>query len=180
MEVKLNAYIKNVSDKWLRPILRDHGCEKLHPNLNNWKFQPVQNPKLEEWEKLTSHQTEDTDDNQDREILPINGRIRLCESVISLELLLKFVDLRLDISDWEIDSNKKTYEENNTPKMVLIEAARQPIQEAYYSSLQEIGQCNKTALTNRAKSLTLELGINLQDIRIPVSKKNTLRLIRNQ
>ena len=51
MEVKLNAYIKNVTDKWLRPVLRDHGCEKLHPNLNNWKFQPVQNPKLEEWIK---------------------------------------------------------------------------------------------------------------------------------
>ena len=90
------------------------------------------------------------------------------------------MDLRLDISDWEIDSNKKTYEENNTPNMVLIEAARQPLQVAYYSSLQEIGNCHKTALTNRAKSLTLELGINLQDIKIPISKKNTLRLIRNR
>ena len=90
------------------------------------------------------------------------------------------MELRLDVTDWEIDGNKKTYEENNTPKMVLIEAARQPLQEAYYSSLQEIGQCHKTALTNRAKSLTLELGINLQDVRIPISKNNTLRLIRNQ
>ena len=54
---------------------------------------------------------------------------------------MKFVELRLDISDWEIDSNKKTYEENLIPKMVLIEAAKQPIQVAYYSSLLEIGPC---------------------------------------
>ena len=26
MEVQLNAYIKNVADKFLRPILKDHGC----------------------------------------------------------------------------------------------------------------------------------------------------------
>ena len=115
MEVKLNAYIQKVSEKWLRPILKDHGCEKLMPNLSNWKFQQIQNPKLDEWTKLTSHQAEDPNEKQDREILPINGRIRLCESVISLELLLKFVELRLDVADWE-----KTYEENNTLKMVLI------------------------------------------------------------
>ena len=56
MEVKLNAYIKNVTDKWLRPILRDHGCEKLHPNLNNWKFQPVQDITLIETPSFHSSQ----------------------------------------------------------------------------------------------------------------------------
>ena len=79
--------------------------------------------------------------------------MRLCEGVISLQLLMKFVELRLDIDDREINSNKKTYEEKLTPNMVLIDAAKQPIQVAYYSSLLEIGPCTRTALTNRAKTL---------------------------
>ena len=149
------------------------------PNLSNWKFQQIQNPKLEEWTKLTSHQAEDPNDKQDREILPINGKIKLSNNIFSLELLLKFVELRQDVTDGEIESNKKRYEEKQTPNMVLIEAAKQPLEEAYYLSVQELGQCHKAKLTNMAKSLILELGINLLDIRIPVSKENTLRLIRN-
>ena len=47
-------------------------------------------------------------------------------------------------------------------------------------SVQELGQCHKEKLTNRTKNMVLELGINLQDIRVPVSKETTLRLIRNQ
>ena len=47
-------------------------------------------------------------------------------------------------------------------------------------SVQELGQCHKEKLTNRTKSMVLELGINLQDIRVPVSMETTLRLIRNQ
>ena len=154
MEVQLNAYIKNVTDKFLRPLLRDHGCEKLHPNLNNWRFHPAQNPKPGDWEKLTSHKLEDIIESQDRETLPINGKMRLCEGVISLELLMKFIELRLDIDEREIDNNKKRYEEKLTPNMVLIDAAKKPIQVAYYSSLLEIGPCTRSALTNRAKNIT--------------------------
>ena len=130
MEVKLNAYIQKVSEKWLRPILKDYGCEKLMPNLSNWKFQQIQNPKLEEWTKLTSQQAEDPNDKQDREILPINGRIKLSNNIISLELLLKFVELRQNVTDGEIECNKKKYAAKKTPNMVLIAAAKQPLEDA--------------------------------------------------
>ena len=63
--------------------------------------------------------------------------------------------------------------------MVLIDAAQKPTQVAYYSSLLEIGPCTRTALTNRAKNITLELGVNLQDLRFHVSSNNILRLFRN-
>ena len=46
--------------------------------------------------------------------------------------------------------------------------------------MQELGQCHREKLTNRTKAMVLELGINLQDIRVQVSMETNLRLIRNQ
>ena len=181
MNVQLNPYIQKVTEKWIMPLLLDHGCDKIMPNLSQWKFEQILNPRLEEWTKLTQHQIEDSNEKQDREIIPINGKIKLSNNIISLELLLKFVAVRTDVTENEIDYYKKTYKELGIPNMALIAAAKQPtIEEAYYMSVQELGQCHKEKLTNRTKAMVLELGINLQDIRVPVSKETTLRLIRNQ
>ena len=124
MEVKLNPYIQKVTEKWIRPILMDHGCDKIMPNLSQWKFEQTLNPRLEEWTKLTQHQIEDSNEKQDREIIPINGKIKLSNNIISLELLLKFVAIRTDVTEIEIDQNKNTYKELGIPNMVLIAAAK--------------------------------------------------------
>ena len=46
MEVQLNAYIKNVAGKFLRPLLRDHGCEKLHPTTGDSTQPKIQNQEI--------------------------------------------------------------------------------------------------------------------------------------
>ena len=66
---------------------------------------------------------------------------------------MKFIELRLNIDDREIDNTENTYEKKFTPNMVLIDAAKNPTQVAYYSSILEIGPCTRTTLTNRAKNL---------------------------
>ena len=107
MNVQLNPYIQKVTEKWIRPLLLDHGCDKIMPNLSQWKFEQTLNPRLEEWTKLTQHQIEDSNEKQDREIIPINGKIKLCNNIISLELLLKFVAIRTDVTDGELEHYKK-------------------------------------------------------------------------
>ena len=71
MELLLNPYVKNVAGKFLKPILRENGCEKLQPNLNSWRFHPAKTPKTGDWEKLTSHNVEDIIESQERATLPI-------------------------------------------------------------------------------------------------------------
>ena len=109
MNVQLNPYIQKFTEKWIRPLLLDSGCGKIMPNLSQWKFEQLLNPRLEEWTKLTQHQIEDSNEKQDREIIPINGKIKLSNNIISLELLLKFVAVRTDATDDELDYYKKTY-----------------------------------------------------------------------
>ena len=77
MNVQLNPFIQKVTEKWIRPRLLDHGCDKIMPNLSQWKFEQTLNTRLEEWTKLTQHQIEDSNEKQDREIIPINGKIKL-------------------------------------------------------------------------------------------------------
>ena len=90
MELLLNPYVKNVAEKFLKPLLRENGCEKLEPKLNSWWFNPAKTPKTGDWEKLTSHNVEEILGSQERAKLPINGKMKLSEGVISLELLMKF------------------------------------------------------------------------------------------
>ena len=106
MNVQLNPYIQKFTEKWIRPLLLDSGCGQIMPNLSQWKFEQLLNPRLEEWTKLTQHQIEDSNEKQDREIIPINGKIKLSNNIISLELLLKFVAIRTDVTDEEIEVNK--------------------------------------------------------------------------
>ena len=91
MELVLNPYVKNVTDIFLTPLLRENGSEKLQPQLNSWKFKPAKTPNTGDWKKLTSHNVEDILESKERATLPINGKLKLCEGVICLELLMKFI-----------------------------------------------------------------------------------------
>ena len=107
MNIHLNPYIQKFTEKWIKPLLLDSGCSQIMPNLRIWKFEQLQNPRLEEWTRLAQHQiTEDSNEKTEREIIPINGKIRLNNNIISLELLLKFVAIRTDVTDQEMDYKK--------------------------------------------------------------------------
>jgi len=85
MNVHLNPYIQKFTEKWIRPLLLDSGCSQIMPNLRQWKFEQIQaKPRMEEWKRLTEHQiTEDSNEKTEREIIPINGKIRLNKNIIS-------------------------------------------------------------------------------------------------
>ena len=160
--VQLNPYIQKFTRKWIRPLLLDSGCGEIMHNLTQWKFEQILNPKLEDWTKLTQHQIEDSNEKQDREIIPINGKIKLSNNIISLELLLKFVAIRTDVTDEEIEDNKQYWKSQRIPgDMALIAATnQQTTEEAYYRSVQELGKCHKDKLSNRTGAMILEMGKN--------------------
>ena len=108
MNIHLNPYIQKFTEKWIKPLLLDSGCSQIMPNLRQWKFEQIPNPRMEEWPRLAQHQiTEDSNEKTEREIIPINGKIKLNNNIISLELLLKFVAIRTDVTDQEIEEEKK-------------------------------------------------------------------------
>ena len=111
MELVLNSYVKNVTEKFLTLLLRENGSEKLQPQLNSLKFKPAKTPKTGDWEKLTSYNVEDIQKSKEISTLPINGKLRLREGVIYLEIFMKFIKLKLNIEDEE-------FENPNTIKMI--------------------------------------------------------------
>ena len=111
MELVLNPYVKNVTEEFLTPLLRENGSEKLQPQLNSWKFKPANIPNTGDWDKLTSYKVEDIQKSKEISTLPINGKLRLREGVIYLEIFMKFIKLKLNIEDEE-------FENPNTIKMI--------------------------------------------------------------
>ena len=183
MNIHLNPYIQKFTEKWIKPLLLDSECSQIMPNLRQWRFEQTPNPRVEEWPRLAQHKiTEDSEEKREREIIPINGKIKLNNNIISLELLLKFVAIRTDVTDQEIDNNKQYWKSQRiSGEMVLIAATdQQTTEEAYYRSVQELGQCHKEKLSNRTGAMFLEMGINLQDIRIKIGMETNLRIIRNE
>ena len=65
MNVHLNPYIQKYTEKWIRPLLLDSGCSQIMPNLRQWKFEQIPNPRMEEWPRLAQHQiTEDSNEKK--------------------------------------------------------------------------------------------------------------------
>ena len=200
MELILNPYVRNLADKFLTPLLKENGCGNLEPQLKTWWFNHAKTPNTGDWSRLTNYNVEGMLGSQERTTLPINGRLKLSEGKISLELLMKFTKLRI-IDDTEMEHIRKTYGTQHTkimnklnpegtkdmgntymaeftPEMVMMEATTNPTQEAYYSCILEIGTCTRTVLTNRAQKIIIELGVNIQDLRFTMAN-NKFKLIKN-
>ena len=118
MELVLNPYTRNVTEKFVTPLLRENGSEKLQPQLNIWKFKPANIPNAGDWDKLISYKLEDIQKSKEISTLPINGKLRLREGMIYLEIFMKFIKLKLDIEDKEIENTKNHYKDG----LVLIKA----------------------------------------------------------
>ena len=121
MELVLNPYVRNVTEKFLTPLLRENGSEKLQPQLNSWHFKPAKIPNTGDWDKLINYNVEDIQKSKEISTLPINGKLRLREGVIHLEVFMKFIKLNLDIGDEEIKDTNNKYED-----MVLIQVRNKP------------------------------------------------------
>ena len=108
MELVLNPYVKNVTEKFLTPLLRENGSEKLQPKLNSWKFKPAKTPKTGDWEKLTSYNMGDIQKSKEISTLPINGKLKLREGKLYLEIYMKFIKLKMNNEDKDFENQKKT------------------------------------------------------------------------
>ena len=109
MQLVLNQYVRNTADKVLTPLLKENGCGDLKPQLNSWLFNFAKTtPDKDEWSRLTNYNIDGLLGSQQRTTLPINGRLKLSENTISLELYMKFLKLKV-ITHTDINNVVKTY-----------------------------------------------------------------------
>ena len=124
MELILNPYVRNLADKFLTPLLKENGCQNLEPQLKTWWFNIAQTPNTGEWSRLTNYNVEGMLGSQERTTLPINGRLKLSENKISLELFMKFIKIKI-IDDTEMNNIRETYDTQHqdfykiTPDMII-------------------------------------------------------------
>ena len=205
MQLVLNQYVRNTADKVLTPLLKENGCGDLKPQLNSWLFNFAKTtPDKDEWSRLTNYNIDGLLGSQQRTTLPINGRLKLSENTISLELYMKFLKLKVitttdinnvmktykqksqeiiaDLNQKEIDTgthqDKTHYLEELEHNMLMLEATEEPTQEEYYSCTLPIGTCTRNTLTNRAQKVILEIGVNIQDLKFKMANNN-FKLIKN-
>ena len=108
MELLLNPYVRNVTEKFLTPLLRENGSEKLQPQLNIWKFTPENIPNTGDWDRLTNYKVEDIQKSKEISTLPINGKLKLREGKLYLEIYMKFIKLKMNIEDKDFENQKNT------------------------------------------------------------------------
>ena len=140
MELILNPYVRNLADKFLTPLLKENGCQNLEPQLKTWWFNIAQTPNTSEWSRLTNYNVEGLLGSQERTTLPIDGRLKLSENKISLQLFMKFIKIKT-IDDKEMEDIEKNYATqhqrvySSQPGMMMIEATTtgENYQEEYYS-----------------------------------------------
>ena len=202
MQLVLNQYVRNTADKFLTALLKENGCGDLKPQLNSWLFNFEKTPDKGEWSRLTNYNIEGLLGSQQRTTLPINGRLKLSENTISLELYMKFVKLKV-ITHTDINKVMKTYEPKSKEimedlnkeeldngegthylkefkqNMIMMEATEEPTEEQYYSCTLPIGTCTRNNLTNRAQKAILDIGINIQDLKFEMGNKH-FKLYKNK
>ena len=95
MQLDLNQYVRNTTDKVLTPLLKENGCGDLKPQLQSWLFNFAKTtPDKDEWSRLIGW-TDGLLGSQQRTTIPINGRLKLQENTIYLQLYMKFLKLKV-------------------------------------------------------------------------------------
>ena len=108
MQLDLNQYVRNTTDKVLTPLLKENGCGDLKPQLKSWLFNFAKTtPDKDEWSRLIGW-TDGLLGSQQRTTIPINGRLKLQENTIYLQLYMKFLKLKV-ITTTDINNVYVTY-----------------------------------------------------------------------
>ena len=92
--VKIKAICQNPTNKFLTPLLKENGCQNLdvEPQLQSWWFNISQIPDSTDWGKLTNYNL--NLEAQERTTLPVNGKLRIQENKLTLQLFMKFIRIR--------------------------------------------------------------------------------------
>ena len=111
MQLDLTQYVRNTTGKVLTPLLKENGCGDLKPQLKSWLFNFAKTtPDKDEWSRLTNYNIDGLLGSQQRTTLPINGRLKLQENTIYLELYMKFLKLKV-ITTTDINNVVETYKQ---------------------------------------------------------------------
>ena len=142
MELKLNPYVKHLTNKFLSPLLKENGCQNLdvEPQLQSWWFNISQIPDSTDWGKLTNYNL--NLEAQERTTLPVNGKLRIQENKLTLQLFMKFIRIRTinekirNIESNYAENHQRVYnKEPEKTAMLMIEATttKENYQEEYYT-----------------------------------------------
>ena len=140
MELKLNPHLKNLTKKFLSPLLQENACQNLdvEPQLQSWWFNNSQIPDSTDWGKLINFNL--NLEAQERTTLPVNGKLRIQENKLTLQLFMKFIRIRTinekikDIESNYADNYHRVYnKEQEESAMIIIEATttKENYQEEY-------------------------------------------------
>ena len=92
MILELNQHVKNICEKVIQPLLRENGCGDLKINTTNRQFIIAKSqPEKEEWGRLIGWINE----GSQRQTIPVNGKLKLQENTIYLQLYMKFLKLKV-------------------------------------------------------------------------------------
>ena len=112
MQLDLNQYVRNTTDKVLTPLLKENGCGDLKPQLKSWLFNFAKTtPDKNEWSRLIGW-TDGLQGSQQRTTIPINGKLKLQENTIYLQLYMKFQKLKI-ITITDIDNDYENQKKGN-------------------------------------------------------------------
>ena len=169
--------LKKNTEKVIQPLLRENGCGDLKINTTSWPFIIAKSkPEKEEWNRLIGW-TDELQGSQQRQTIPVNGKLKLQDNTIYLQLYMKYLKLK-EITAAGI---KNARDMNNTYKdhdQLLLAATEEKPEEQYYSCTLPIGSCSRNNLTNRSQKAILDFGINMQDLKFEMGNKH-FKLYKN-
>ena len=88
----VELYVKQTCEKIIHPLLRDNGCKDLKLNTTSWQFIIANSqPNKEEWGGLAEWKIEES---QQRQTIPVNGKLKIQDNNIYLQLYIKYLKLR--------------------------------------------------------------------------------------
>ena len=94
MILELNQYVKTTCEKVIQPLLRENGCGDLKINTTSWPFIIAKSkPEKEEWNRLIGW-TDELQGSQQRQTIPVNGKLKLQDNTIYLQLYMKYLKLK--------------------------------------------------------------------------------------
>ena len=92
MILELNQYVKQTCEKVIQPLLRENGCKDLKINTTSWQFIIAKSqPEKEEWGRLIGWTDEGS---QQRQTIPVDGKLKLQDNTIYLQLYMKYLKLK--------------------------------------------------------------------------------------
>lgn len=138
MILELNQYVKNTTEKVIQPLLRENGCGDLKINTTSWPFTNAKSkPEKEDWSRLIGW-TDGLQGSQQRHTIPVNGKLKLQDNTIYLQLYMKYLKLKeVTATDIKNAEDKNIYYDYHN-QLLLAATEETPLDCAYRPAIKII------------------------------------------